>query len=512
MPGAAAAVDAQPGFKALAESSAARAKPPAGLTAARPLPTPRGAGADVRRVRYRYGPIDVTPGQNWINIGVIGASQKPAVDGYITRIKPNLVRADGSVPPTNEVMFHHGVWLNASRGDAARPGLPERFFAAGEEKTIMSLPDGFGYASKASDRWLMNDMIHSLIPDRMKLYITYDIDFIPADSRTGRRTRAARPVWMDVQNGSSYPVFDVKRGSGKRGRFTYPDDAVKPYGDGPPKNEWVVDRDGVLVGTSGHVHSGGLWTDLFLDRDGSRAARLFRSRARYFEPAGPVSWDVAMTATKPNWRVRVRKGERLRISATYETKRASWYESMGIMVVYMADRGGGVDPFKSGNRIPTSGKPTHGHLHENDQHGGAPAILPDARRLPSAVFDGSELTISGFSYGQGDMRGTRAKSRPPAVRPGQTLRFRNLEGSESQRTYHTITSCKAPCNGTAGIAYPLPDGRVDFDSGQLGFGPPGMTAAVNRDTWSAPAGLRQGTYTYFCRIHPFMRGSFRVAR
>src|SRR3712207_8022676 len=44
-----------------------------------------------------------------------------------------------------------------------RSQLPERFFAAGEEKTIMTFPKGYGYAVKASDQWLMNDMIHSLI-------------------------------------------------------------------------------------------------------------------------------------------------------------------------------------------------------------------------------------------------------------------------------------------------------------------------------------------------------------
>lgn len=104
----------------------------------------------------------------------------------------------------------------------------------------------------------------------------------------------------------------------------------------PRKNEWVVDRYGVLVSTAGHLHPGGLWTDLWVRRKGatirraactSRRARnarrrclrsaprgrgnnapLFRSKAKYFEPAGAVSWDVAMTATRSDWAVRVRKG------------------------------------------------------------------------------------------------------------------------------------------------------------------------------------------------------------
>jgi hypothetical protein len=61
-----------------------------------------------------------------------------------------------------------------------------------------------------------------------------------------------------------------------------------------------------------------------------------------------------------------------------------------------------------------------------------------------------------------------------------------------------------------GIAYPLADGPVRFDSGNLGFGPAGMTAAAQRARWRTPKRLRAGTYTFFCRVHPFMRGAFRV--
>jgi len=37
-------------------------------------------------------------------------------------------------------------------------------------------------------------------------------------------------------------------------------------------------------------------------------------------------------------------------------------------------------------------------------------------------------------------------------------------------------------------------------------GPP----TVNRTTWSTPKTLPKGTYTFFCRVHPLMRGAFRV--
>ena len=94
------------------------------------------------------------------------------------------------------------------------------------------------------------------------------------------------------------------------------------------------------------------------------------------------------------------------------------------------------------------------------------------------------------------------------MRKGRSLKFVNRD--PKRRIFHTITACKAPCNRTTGIAYPLADGKVEFDSGELGVGPRGFTPAANRITWKTPKRLDPGTYTYFCRVHPFMRGAFEV--
>ena len=44
-----------------------------------------------------------------------------------------------------------------------------------------------------------------------------------------------------------------------------------------------------------------------------------------------------MTVDEPRLARRGAQGDTLRISTTYDSGRASWYESMGIMVVWMAD-------------------------------------------------------------------------------------------------------------------------------------------------------------------------------
>jgi plastocyanin len=194
------------------------------------------------------------------------------------------------------------------------------------------------------------------------------------------------------------------------------------------------------------------------------------------------------------------------VTATYDSKRAAGYESMGIMIAYMAYDGPGTDPFKQ--RLDWPGRVTHGHLPENDNHGGGPTDLPDARKLADGVFAPGPIDITGFTYRYGDLALPGERGRPPVVRPGQSLDFVLSGQDNGLGIYHSVTSCKAPCNRSTGIAYPLADGTFDFDSGQLGD----RTPAVGRMDWKTPKSLPQGTYTYFCRIHPSMRGAFRVKK
>ena len=150
-----------------------------------------------------------------------------------------------------------------------------------------------------------------------------EVDFIPNDAPEAKGIKEISTRWMDVQGLKPYPVFDVMRNAGKSGRYVYPDDDPKAYKSAPRvRNRWVVDRDTTLVGTIGHVHPGGLFTDLFLER-GGRKAHLFRSNAHYFEPAGPVSWDLAMGVTRSEWKVAVKKGDVLSTTTTYETRRGA---------------------------------------------------------------------------------------------------------------------------------------------------------------------------------------------
>ena len=54
-----------------------------------------------------------------------------------------------------------------------------------------------------------------------------------------------------------------------------------------------------------------------------------------------------MTGTRPDWRVKLRRGDVLSTAPPTTRARGAWWESMGIMVAYMANGGPGDNPFKT---------------------------------------------------------------------------------------------------------------------------------------------------------------------
>ncbi len=461
----------------------------------------------IRHLTYCQA-VTVKPGQNIIRLNPTNLF--PRQPGYITRFDPELVYANGTVPRVDVLHLHHAVWIVN--------GNPQ--FAAGEEKTIIQAPKGFGWRTVPSDDWRLNDMIHDLVGTPANVYVVWRVDFVPDTAPGAASIRRVNTRWMDVagpvppQGTSSpiYPVFDALRGMGNDGRYTFPDQATgaaRNYKG--PSQAWRPSQPVTLINTAGHLHPGGLETSLRVDR-GSRHRRIFRSKAHYFEPAGAVSWDVSMGATPPDWRVKLQAGDRLSVHATYDVGRADWYEVMGIMpvAVYNGTNAGGKDVFS--REIPQRNVLTHGHLEENRNHGGGPMGLPDPRSLPGATAP-DPIGIDDYQYEQGDMYAAGNAAYPPRVAAGQSLTFLNQDAGAAENVFHTITGCKAPCNRSPGIAYPIANGPVTFDSGQLGFNHAGFGApAVGRDTWETPTNLDPGTYSYFCRVHPFMRGSFRVTQ
>jgi len=549
-----------------------------------------------RRMRFSYGPIPVKPGQNDVLIGPV-TIEKPNMDGYITRFKPNLVRADGTVPPVEQVHLHHGTWLSQPEYGSGP------FFAAGEEKTIFPFPRGFGMPVKKTDVWELLYMVHSAVQQPMEAYIIYDIDFVPKATGDALGIKPSYPVWLDVRP-SAYPVFNVQRDFGGADRVcTWPreecaahDPFGQPFtGQGKPGNGKGTDlklpargeslgriksfNGGTFIGMGGHLHPGGLTNNVDLIRPGGERVtrvvkrrkcakrrrahrkrrcrtvrrrvtrrrtkvRIYTGQANYWSHRDhrkgggpPTSWDFSERVVgAPFWGVRVKPGDVLRSNATYDTSYASTYENMGIVVsLFVPNRGNGkprapgLNPFrakvdrstgcksrglraKRRRRLCIKGYPTHGHYPENGNYGGASGKWNAKRGAKTG-----NVAVVNFQYQPGDLS-MISMTGVPTVKLGTKLRFTNLEGG---LIYHTATSCAFPCLGPTGAAFPIPNGRtssgrpIDFDSSEMGVGVPAIGAAKEALDYQLPVTRSRGfapgdIATYYCRVHPGMRGAFEV--
>lgn len=524
-----------------------------------------------QRMHFTYGPISIRPGQNDVILSPV-TIEKPAYDGYITRFRPNLVRADGTIPPIEEVHLHHAVWYSAVGGPQNFNNYGNSAFAAaGEEKTIFDIPRGYGFPIYGSDQWQILYMIHNQRAAPDTVWITYDVDFIAkADAEQALHLKPAYPLWLDVRP-SVYPVFNAQRGFGHRdprtGRYicTFPMEqtaSFDPFGAsisgqgqagngkgtpytmparGSPFGRITSFTGGTVIGAGGHLHPGGVSVNLDVQR-GQQTKRVFTSEAHYWdwknpakEGGPPTSWDLSMSVTGlPKWGIHVNPGDTLWMNATYDVTDQSTYEDMGIIVSWLVPDGPagtqapGLDPMKaavdssegctSGGllaKVPTicdRGVVTHGHMAEAAHKGG-----PNGTLQPRIGSRAARVYMTGFSYQPEDANGLPLGTGVPTVPLGGSLTFDNVDASAD--VYHSVTSCAYPCDGPTGIAYPLADGassrgsQVDFDSGQLGYGILG--AAKNQYEWTLPvsaqAGFKAGQiYSYFCRVHPGMRGSFGV--
>jgi plastocyanin len=509
------------------------------------------------RMRFSYGPIAIKPGQNDVLVGPV-TIEKPARDGFITRFKPNLVRADGTVPPIEQVHLHHGTWLSYPEYGSGP------FFAAGEEKTIAPFPKGYGMPVHPDEDWLLLYMVHAAVSQPTSVYITYDVDFVPQAEGEQLGIKPAYPVWLDVRP-SAYPVFNVQRDfGGADERCTWPTEqcaAFDPWGktftgQGAPGNGTGTDlrlpaagqplgrsgafNGGTLIGIGGHVHPGGIQNEIDLVR-GGQSKRIYTGEADYWDRQNPsqvggpsTSWDFSMEVTGlPKWGVRVEPDDVLRSNVTYETTNQSTYEDMGIAVTMLAPdapdgspTAPGVDPFTApldtsdgcdtggltAGTLCDKGIVTHGHLPESENFGG-PQGTWSAQRGQST----DQVAIADFLYEPGDLS-TISMTGLPTVKLGTNLRFTNADGGS---IYHTVTSCAFPCLGPTGTAFPLANGetslgrQLDIDSSELGIGAPEIGPAKQELSWQLPVTSEEKfqpgeVVTYFCRIHPGMRGAFEV--
>ena len=401
---------------------------------------------------------------------------KPPEDGHVTAMEVDIVNADGTPVPIQRLMLHHIVFVNLNRDDPtcngttftgwdSRPsfgsGLPERFYAAGEERARLALPPGYGYRLSSDDNWAMIYMVMNHRAETDRAFIQYRFTYETGASDAD--TTDVKPYWLDVRNCKADPIYNVP-GTGRPGSTH-----LKEY-------DYTMPQGGRIVAAGGHVHGGAKnltlsqpnCADRVLGRSlptwGLGSHPFYNVRPILHEP-GPIN----MSAFGTSQGIPVAAGERVRLSSHYDNQNPHT-RVMGIMVMYVVHDPAVTEPCgplpndigyqatdqpgRSGLvrfRIPLTGL---------DSYGNAVTIRkPAGRNRP--VANGATIKV-----------GDRFFSKPNVVvRPGARLNWL-FEGLE----LHNLTLA----NGPVGIGSPNLDGDRNFSRR---FG-------------------RRGTYNFFCAIHP----------
>ena len=438
------------------------------------LAAPAAAQDGVQTLKFQYGPVKITPGQNTIELEPNDAQAAGRRLDTSLQARPRVRRTAASRASTSSTCTTASGSRTASRCSPParrRPRSPLRRATAGATTRTTA-------GHEPHDPQPHADAGRGLHHLRARLH-------------PGRRAGGARGSTRSRRSGSTSSAAPTrcstrKRGTRRRdGRFTYPDEAPGAR------------RRNALDGARGRRarrHRRPPAPGRAVDRPEAHARRahrraLFRSEAKYYEPAGAVSWDVSMTVTPPDWRVQLRKGDVLSVSGTYDTRGRPGTSRWGSCRRCWTP-GGHAAPTRSRPTSTSTGQVTHGHLPENNNHGGG--ALAGSRPARAARAARRAAAARSRSAASSTARATSAptgRARPPAgVRAGRALTFVNRDAGE-RRSSTRSPPARRPATATTGIAYPLADGPVDFDSGELGFGPRGFTAAANRDTWTTPKDL-----------------------
>lgn len=116
------------------------------------------------------------------------------------------------------------------------------------------------------------------------------------------------------------------------------------------------------------------------------------------------------------------------------------------------------------------------------------------------------INIAGFQFVPGGYGLPGEQGAPARIKRGTPLTIVNEDALMNVR--HTLTTCAWPCTGTYVANFPFMDGLIDTN--KLGNIDPIEGSPVSPVYTLKTANLPVGYYSYYCRIHPFMRGAFEV--
>jgi plastocyanin len=506
------------------------------------VPEPPGT---VKKMRFWYGPYTMPAGwdANRVDLDI------PVHNGMIIAIEPELrISPDWQEPSHQVAHIHHAHWFALDPGneeDNYTGGNTEWIFGNGDEETRADFTQRsraqkngpvYGEYIGLAGPQAMIYMLHNKTAETMTGYVVLDVTF---KYGTLEQLNATGRPHHDVSGVLFGRTFDVPRQRKRDGNRDRSWNTTKDHGDGAI--EWTATIDGTMIGTGSHVHPGGyrvLTENMGSEEnpcpdDGRGTGGTLLLKSDIINRVTPLSEDYQTEVTRPSWRAPVHEGDRIRITGYYKNARYAWYTAMthnGIYIDEQQPPKGRCKPYLVGKdrkkrvrqkvrgragrvrvvrrRIdPTEGVPNRKWGHNHDTFCGVkfgfdPCEPPFDAPEPGPLA--SRVTIANFQYYPGGRGAPGDMGKPPTVKQGESLTFVNLDQQANIR--HSVTTCKYPCNGRYVSNYPWADGR--WDSGTLGYDP--IDGGTPNPASSTPTDLPVGKYSYFCRIHPFMRGEFHV--
>ncbi|MFN2525916.1 MAG: hypothetical protein ABR505_06590 [Actinomycetota bacterium] len=500
---------------------------------------PRDAGTK-EWITLDYGPYLIHPGSDLsrMDVEVVGAT------GYATGFIPSVVDVNGVEQPSHEIHIHHAHWYWL---DPEMEGYHRWIYGTGEERTQGSIlpsakadprfKDGlrYGVPLEAGDRLGFLSMLHNKTAQAKLVYLRVKIEFVFGSHESlqaeGLDFRPLTPVLI----GST---FNVPRTGGT---FVYPMDVTEDtigahtnYHNPVPEAEVVpglgqvvtIPWDGQLIIGAGHSHPGAREVVLSIlgreddpcPEDGDPFPGTTVARSRNITRGGVFpSEEFQMGLTQPGWRVYVRAGDRLALNGVYDTTNFAYPDAMSYFGMYI-DRSEKPSPAQT-CKVELIDKPeasareitwTIPNQEWPEQQAMATCDRCDERATrPEPGVETNLVHIAGFQYMPGNLGFSGSPLGPPVVQKGEVLRFVNEDFAEAL-VRHSVTSCRAPCNGPYMANYPFHDGR--FHSGALGWmWQETYVSAHDEPVWDLDtASLKKGYYTYYCQLHAWMRGGFYV--
>ncbi|MGH2735286.1 MAG: cupredoxin domain-containing protein [Actinomycetota bacterium] len=490
-------------------------------------------------ITLEYGPYVVHPGSDLSRMDV----EIPGADGYAVGFEPSVVGADGKPISSHHIHIHHAHWYWL---DPETPGYHRWFYGTGEERTQGSIWPAakaqrgsdvrYGVEVHRGDRLGFLSMLHNKTAEALTVFLRVRIEYVyglqdEIKKAKGWDFHALQPVLI----GST---FNVPRSNGD---FVYPLDigAKEKFThtnySNPVANAkvvpgvgqvWTSPWSGTIVVGAGHSHPGAREVVLSnmgseqspCPEDGDRFPGVTAARSRNITRGGVFpSAEFQMGLTQPGWRMHVRKGDRIVLNGVYDSERYAYPDAMSFFGFYMdrqnepavaeactvelVDRPN-ASQSEVTRTVPNQKWPQH-HPMPTCKRCDRPGPLPKPGPRTNIVH------IAGHQYLPGNLGNEGEPFGPPVVDKGDALTFINEDYAEGG-VRHSVTSCKAPCNGPYTVNYPFHDGN--FHSGALGYTyEETYVTAKDQPRWELDTSkLDEGYYTYHCQLHAWMRGGFYV--